>query len=113
LEAPKPQLDDSLTAGVVLATLEHCHGSTAEFSRYQGGISLGELFLERLGSRGDDYALTRTNCGYEVGEGFTGARSRLHDEVGFIGEGVLHGFCHTYLTVARLPAARQGRSHSA
>ena len=67
----------------------------------KGDIFVEELFLEVLGSSGDQNPLAGTDYGEQVGERLAGAGAGFHDQVTLLFECLLDGLRHLELSVTK------------
>ena len=94
--------EELAAAEIVGAALHVADAELAEESFEERDVAEEELVLESLGAGGDDDALAGAKGGKKIGEGFTGARAGLDDEMAALGEGALDGFGHFVLAGAVL-----------
>ena len=75
-------------------------------------IFVKELFLEILGSSGDDHALARPDDRNKIGQRLSGTRAGFHDQMPLFFERPPDGFGHLKLSSAEFICWMGARKHA-
>ncbi len=76
-------------------------------------ILVEELFLQILGSGGNDDSLAGANDGHQVGQGLARAGAGFDDQVTLLFQRLLDGLRHLQLSAAKFVGGMSARKHSA
>ena len=76
-------------------------------------IFVEELFLQILGSGGNDHALARANHGHQVSQRLAGAGAGFDDQVTLLFQRLLDRLRHLQLSAAKFVGRMRARKHSA
>ena len=94
-------------AKIVAAALHVADAQFAQQSLEKRHVAKEKLVLQGLGSRGNNHALPGAQSRQQVGQSFSGARARFHNQMPSLGECALHSLGH--LVLPRPVLVRQRR----
>ena len=102
-----------MAAQVVGAALHVAHAQIADQGFKKGNVAEEELVLERLGTGGDNHALTGAQSGEQISQSLAGSGAGFDDEMATLGESALHGLRHFKLTRPVFVGQRRTRKNAA